>query len=122
MATEIKNTSLSNFIDKLLVTPESVDFTDVIEIVNKHYRYNPASFINGTLQNEAGTNEGSCKIFYFAQIHKLTEQQTLNCFGHYYRDDVLKNPCGDDHGNIRNFIKTGWQQLTFDTVALTPLL
>jgi hypothetical protein len=121
MATNIKNISLSTFIDELLITPESVEFTDVIEIINRHYRYKPASFINGDLQNEAGTNEGSCKIFYFAQLHELTEQQTLNCFGHYYRDDVLKNPDGNDHGNIRNFIKTGWQQVTFDAVALLPL-
>ena len=117
----MKNISLSTFINKLLVTPERVEFTDVIEIINRHYRYKPARFMNGDLHNEVGTNEGSCKIFYFAQLNKLTEQQTLSCFGHYYRDDVLKNPGGDDHGNIRNFIKTGWQQLTFDAVALSPL-
>jgi hypothetical protein len=121
MASNIKNISLSTLINKLLVTPENVEFTEVIEIINRQYRYKPTTFINGDLHNEAGTNEGSCKIFYFAQLHKLTEQQTLNCFGYYYRDDVLKNPDGNDHGNIRNFIKTGWQQVTFDAVALLPL-
>jgi hypothetical protein len=120
MASDIKNISLSTFIEKLLQNSEGVEFTDVIEIINRHYCYKPTTFINGDLHNEAGTNEGSCKIFYFAQLNKLTEQQTLSCFGHYYRDDVLNNPDGDDHGNIRNIIKTGWQQLTFDAVALLP--
>ncbi|MEP1447388.1 MAG: HopJ type III effector protein [Paraglaciecola sp.] len=44
--------------------------------------------------NQAGTNEGSCKIFYFSKLQKLTENQTLALFGSYYRDDVLANPKG----------------------------
>ena len=121
MTTGINTISLTTFIQRLTANPVSVEFKEVIDLINRQYCYAPASFMNGDLNNEAGTNEGSCKIFYFAQLHKLTEQQTLNCFGHYYRDDVLKNPDGNDHGNIRNFIKTGWQQVTFDAVALLPL-
>ena len=69
--------------------------------------------------NEAGTNEGSCKIFAFAQLHHLSEQATLACFGQYYREDVLQNPQGNDHGNIRNFIKQGWQGITFESDVLS---
>jgi len=70
------------------------------------------------VDNAAGENEGSCKIFSFAQLQQLDETQTLNCFGRYYREDVLKNPQGSDHANIRTFIKHGWQHITFDNTAL----
>ncbi|HAB55541.1 MAG TPA: type III effector, partial [Cellvibrionales bacterium] len=38
--------------------------------------------------------------------------------GKYYRDDVLGNPSGDDHANIRNFILDGWLGIQFDTEPL----
>jgi len=46
----------------------------------------------------------------------LTEQQTLNCFCAYYRDDVLHQPDADDHQNIRNFIKIVWSGIAFEGV------
>ena len=99
---------------------QSVTFEQVMQVINDNYHYQPAVFTNGELVNEAGTNEGSCKIFYFAQLNNLNPQQTLACFGRYYREDVLLNPTGNDHGNIRNFMKTGWQGIEFKSVALTP--
>jgi hypothetical protein len=72
------------------------------------------------LLNDAGKNNGSCKLFSFARLNKLSPQQTLHCFGAYYRDDVLKHPEGTDHQNIRNFIKTGWAGIEFSGSALTP--
>ena len=40
-------------------------------------------------------------------------------WGQYYRD-VLKNPDGDDHQNIRNFMKYGWEGVPFENgIALT---
>jgi len=68
--------------------------------------------------NEAGNNEGSCKIFAFGQLARLSEAETLTCFGQYYRDDVLNNPHSNDHANIRMFIKYGWQGINFDSEAL----
>lgn len=82
------------------------------------YDYTPTTFTNGDAKNVAGTNEGSCKLFAFAQLNSLTEAQTLHAFGDYYRVDVLKNPEGSDHANIRNFIKTGWQGINFEGTAL----
>lgn len=93
--------------------PESVQFSDCIELINKYYHFSPTSFVNGNQQNDAGQNNGSCKIFAFGLIHKLTEQQVLNCFGEYYRKDVLKNPESNDHLNIRQFMSTGWQGIQF---------
>ncbi len=98
---------------------ELVDFNEVITVITENYRYQPCTFSNGELINKAGTNEGSCKIFAFALLHHLSELETLACFGHYYREDVLQNPQGEDHGNIRNFIKRGWQGVSFEGEALS---
>ena len=48
----------------------------------------------------------------------LDQEQTLTCFGDYYRKDVLEHPEGSDHANIRNFIKSGWSGIKFETQAL----
>lgn len=98
---------------------DSIEFTDVMAVIADNYDYTPVAFTNGDLRSEAGSNEGSCKIFYFAKLNDLSEQQTLALFGQYYRVDVLEHPQGSDHGNIRNFIKTGWSGISFDGVALT---
>jgi len=111
--------TIVNLMEKLNSPVELVGFNEVMAVISSHYHYQQSDFKNGDLVNKAGTNEGSCKIFAFAQLNQLSEQATLNCFGQYYRDDVLKNPLGDDHGNIRNFIKTGWSGIKFDLVVLT---
>lgn len=104
--------------------PESVDFATVISTINNHYNYMPVSFFNGLgsdmVTNVAGTNEGSCKIFAFAQINDLSQDETLACFGDYYRKDVLKNPDGTDHANIRTFMKYGWDGIVFSNNPLKP--
>jgi hypothetical protein len=110
---------LSDLLKKLEANIEQVEFEDVMAIISDNYRYSPCSFNNGNLINDAGKNEGSCKIFAFAKLHGLSEQATLGCFGRYYREDVLLNPLGDDHGNIRSFIKNGWQGIVFSGVALS---
>ena len=85
-------------------------------IIEENYSYQQAEFSNGIepnqLINDAGTNKGSCKIFAFAQISQLNQQQTLNLFGDYYRKDVLEDPSGKGHQNIRNFMCDGWKVFT----------
>jgi hypothetical protein len=83
------------------------------------YEFTATSFRNGELYNAAGQNSGSCKLFAFAQLQQLSEAQTLACFGNYYRQDVLANPDGVDHQNIRNFIRSGWAGIKFDAQPLT---
>lgn len=108
--------SLNTFLDKIRNnTP--VSFSETIAVITEHYDYQPTEFSNGLLINNAGTNEGSCKIFAFAQLHKLTEQQTLNLFGDYY-PEVLNDPDGTGHQNIRNFMRDGWQGISFKNAAL----
>lgn len=99
-------------------SPDGVEFNDVIELIDDTYEFTPVKFINGDLVSEAGQNSGSCKIFAFAKRTRLTEQQTLYCFGSFYRDDVLKHPDNMDHPNIRNFMQTGWQGISFEDAVL----
>jgi len=108
----------SELIVKIKQSPLSVQFDEVMQVIEDYYQYTPTMFINGSLENQASTNEGSCKIFTFANLHALSQEQTLNCFGLYYREDVLGNPNGDDHGNIRNFISSGWDGIKFSSLAL----
>ena len=111
--------TISELLKLVNAKSEIVDFNEVMQVISSHYTYEKSLFSNGELVNKAGTNEGSCKIFAFAKIQNLSEQATLNCFGQYYRNDVLKNPMGNDHGNIRSFIINGWSGITFDGVVLT---
>lgn len=110
--------SISALITKLNTEPTTVNFSDVINVIDSNYIYQPARFVNGDAVNDAGTNEGSCKIFAFALLNELSIKATLASFGQYYRDDVLLNPQGDDHANIRNFMVTGWKGISFDNAAL----
>ncbi len=110
--------TLTSLLSSLSTNPETVSFNDVIDVIAENYNYTQTQFINGTLENQAGTNEGSCKIFAFSQLNNLSKEQTLACFGQYYRDDVLQHPEGTDHGNIRNFMISGWNGVKFDNVAL----
>jgi len=109
---------LNTLLQQLNESPDSVAFNDTISVIDSLYEFTPTSFKNGSLLNEAGKNNGSCKLFSFARLHGLSLQQTLNCFGAYYRDDVLMHPEGTDHQNIRNFIRTGWSGIEFSGNAL----
>jgi hypothetical protein len=106
------------FLKKLNDAPDTIAFADTVALIDAHYDFTPASFANGDLRNETGQNSGSCKLFAFGLLNRLSEQQMLACFGAYYRDDVLKNPDGTDHQNIRNFMKTGWAGVKFDSMPL----
>lgn len=113
--------SIDELVERVRTAPDSIEFDEVIRVIDENYDYTPTRFINGDIVNEAGSNEGSCKVFYFAQQNNLSEFETLALFGHYYRDDVLGDPSGESHPNIRNFILDGWLGIKFDGVALEPL-
>ncbi|PMG48934.1 HopJ type III effector protein [Shewanella sp. 10N.286.52.B9] len=118
--TELTNTQADvvSFIETLSQSiAEPVRFEDTMAIIDAHYDFTPSAFTNGKQANDAGENSGSCKLFSFAQIHQLTQPQTLQLFGQYYRD-VLAMPEGKDHQNIRQFMFNGWQGIEFSQVAL----
>ncbi len=110
--------SLDAFLYKIKTQPEALEFSELMAVIEAHYDFIPTAFRNGRVSNAAGENQGSCKLFAFAKIHGLSAAQTLACFGRYYREDVLQNPAGEDHQNIRNFIVTGWEAVAFDGEAL----
>ena len=97
---------------------EPVSFADTIVVITENYTYTPTAFKNGNVENAAGQNEGSCKIFAFAKLHDLTPEQTLSLFGDYYRVDVLQHAQAIDHQNIRQFMQHGWDGIVFTGCAL----
>lgn len=110
--------TLEDFLLKLDQDPEQIEFNETIDVIDENYDFMPAKFTNGDTLNEENQNNGSCKIFAFGLLNSLTEQQTLACFGRYYREDVLEHPENNDHQNIRNFIKSGWDGIHFSSAAL----
>ncbi|CAM1365812.1 HopJ type III effector protein [Tenacibaculum sediminilitoris] len=111
--------TLDTFKQTIQNAPEKVKFSDTISVTGNLYNFTPTAFKNGDLYNEAEKNQGSCKVFSFAIQQGFSKEETLACFGQYYFEDVLKNPEGTDHQNIRNFINTGFEGLLFEGEALT---
>jgi len=109
---------LNDFLNQLNADPESVEFSDTMSVIDWNYDYTPVKFSNGDQENNAGQNEGSCKIFAFAKLNNIPEAHTLHCFGKYYREEVFNDPDGDGHQNIRQFIKHGFGGIKFEGEAL----
>lgn len=106
-------------LEQIKNAPEAIDFKDVIAFIDEHYDFIPTKFRNGNTLNDANQNNGSCKVFSFAKLNDLNKEETLALFGDFYRSDVLQNPDGADHQNIRNFIEFGWDGILFEGKALT---
>jgi hypothetical protein len=104
--------TLNQFIG-FMKTDQPVSFEQTMHIIEKYYQFKPIAFRNGLgdemIINQAGENSGSCKIFAFARLHSLSQNQTLSLFGDYYYKEVLNDPDGSGHANIRSFMKHGWE-------------
>ena len=57
-------------------------------------------------------------MFAFAKLQGFIKEKTLACFGQYYFDEVLQNPKGSGHQNIRNFMNTGFDGVFFEGIPL----
>lgn len=99
----------------------SIPFAQVIEFIETHYQHEPTAFKNGDAFNEAAQNQGSAKVFAFAQLNELSEAETLYLFAEHYQS-VLANASGTDHQNIRQFIANGWNGIVFEGEVLVPKL
>lgn len=106
--------NIEALLSQLENSPETLEFQDVIQVIEENYTFTSTDFQCGSAKNTAGTNEGSCKILAFAKLHSINEQNTPYLFGRFYREDVLQHPDGDDHANIRNFLSYGWSGVSFD--------
>jgi len=111
--------TITEFKTKLKESPENVVFSETIELIEAYYDFTPTSFVNGDLKNEVGENSGSCKVFAFAKTQSLTKDEALACFGAFYFEEVLNDPNGTGHQNIRNFMIHGFDGLTLNGTALT---
>ena len=96
---------------------KTIAFTDVIAFIETHYQHQPTAFKNGDAYNEATQNQGSAKVFAFAQLNNLNAADTLYLFAEHYQS-VLANPTGTDHQNIRQFMAHGWPGIFFEGEAL----
>jgi len=110
--------SINDFISRLKSFPASIGFADTMQLIDDFYIYQPTAFRNGDIINAAGSNEGSCKILAFARLQNFSKEQTLNCFGDYYRVEVLQHPDSDNHPNIRQFMRTGWDAVQINDTVL----
>lgn len=92
-------------------------FSQTLAFIAEHYQYNPSSFSNGSVENAAGQNEGSCKTLGLALLEGFSDEEALLAFGEHYRD-VLATPAGSDHGNIRALQAHGLAGVRFSQQAL----
>ena len=92
-------------------------FKEVLEFIENSYQHQPTAFKNGEVYNEATQNQGSARVFAFAQLNNLSKEETLELFAEHYQS-VLASPDGTDHQNIRQFIKYGWEGISFEGTAL----
>lgn len=95
------------------------NFSDTLALIERYFEYQPAGFHNGPLYNGPGENAGSCRVFALGQYCNLNEADTLVLFAEHYQQ-VLDEPAGNSHGNIRQFISTGWSGIRFDNPCLRP--
>lgn len=96
---------------------KSLLFKDVLDFIEASYQHQPVAFKNGDAYNEPTQNQGSAKIFAFAQLNNLSKEDTLFLFAEHYQS-VLNNPRATDHQNIRQFMAHGWSGITFEGQAL----
>lgn len=110
--------NITELLEDINSNPQNIDFNDVVALIDTQFLFTPTRFTNGSATNEANQNHGSCKILALGRQLALDKSQTLALFGRFYTRDVLENPQGNDHANIRNFMVSGHDGVTFDSFPL----
>ncbi len=109
---------LEQLLAQLNEAPATVSLEEVLRVIDENYDFVPTEYRNGGVVIAADKTR-SCKLFAFAILNELNVEQTLNCFGAHYREDVLGSPEGSAHRVIRLFLKYGWNELKFDHFPLS---
>lgn len=104
--------TVAALLKKSRATPDEMMFEEVLACVEGAFTYRAVPFVNGDVSSKAGENAGSAKVFSFGKLLGLGVDDTLALFGQHYRD-VKSSPDGKSHGNIRAFMKTGWDAVSF---------
>lgn len=101
------------------MSADDLTFEEVMEVINENYEPQLLEFKNGDIVNKPGENDGSARILSYAALSNFDKETTLKLWGQYYRE-VLADPDGDSHQNIRNFMKYGWEGVPFENgISLT---
>lgn len=95
-------------------------FSDTLTFIENNYTFQPTAFKNGSIKNEQGQNEGSCKILALAILEKFSNEEALLAFAEHYRK-VLATPEEQDHQNIRSLMHNGLSAVKFATFPLSKL-
>ena len=110
---------IETFKNKLKNNPTAITFSETMLVIDANYEFKPTAFKNGGIETAENPNSGSCKLFAFAKAENLSKQDNLACFGEFYYEEVLNDPDGSGHQNIRNFMSTGFDGLSFDDFPLS---
>lgn len=99
-----------------------LSFNESMAVIDQYYHHQPTAFRNGQgeerVVNSAEQNQGSCKLLGFGQLQGLDVEETLHLFGDFYYQEVLNDPQGSAHANIRAFGRHGWAGVDFDRPPL----
>lgn len=106
---------LATLLEKLKA--HTASFKEVIDFIETWYQHQPTAFRNGSFYNASTQNQGSAKVFAFAQLNNLGQEDTLFLFAEHYQS-VLDHPDATDHQNIRQFMQHGWPGIAFEGEAL----
>ena len=83
-----------------------------IAAINAIYSVPPQAFVVGDQENKPGENKGSLAILGFARANGLWNlSEILPMFGEAYYE-VLTNPNGSSHANIRALMNYGMGGVT----------
>ncbi|WP_313385452.1 HopJ type III effector protein [Chishuiella sp.] len=100
-----------------ILNKSDLQFSEVLQYIEDNYNYTASAFTNGNQENAQDQNQGSAKVFAFAQLNNLSQEDTLKLFAEHYKS-VLENPEGTDHNNIRQFMQNGWDGVKFENTVL----
>lgn len=104
--------TLKELLAALYQHPETLKFDDVLAAIDSEFEFTATAFVNGDVHNGAHENQGSAKVLAFAHKSGLAEGIALKLFAEHYRD-VLADPEGSSHQNIREFMRRGWMGVSF---------
>lgn len=110
--------TIEQLLEHLNTAPNEMTFEEVMAAIEANYDFTPCAFSNGNVENSAEQNQGSCKLFAFAKLNDLDQQQTLALFAQHYQS-VLEDPEGEAHQNIRQFMANGWSGVELKGTPLT---
>ena len=100
-----------------ILNKSNLQFSEVLQYIEDNYNYTASAFTNGNQENAQDQNQGSAKVFAFAQLNNLSQEDTLKLFAEHYKS-VLETPEGTDHNNIRQFMQNGWDGVKFENTVL----